>query len=115
MRYSTFGGRTGLRVSQLALGTGNFGTRWGPKSGANRADATIMFNAFVDAGGTFVDTADGYQSGESETILADLVRTDRDHFVLASKFTMGDHLGAGVSRTGNSRKTMMVAVEASLR
>jgi aryl-alcohol dehydrogenase-like predicted oxidoreductase len=115
MQYSTFGGRTGLRVSQLALGTANFGTRWGPESGAVFDDASIIFDTFVNAGGTFIDTADTYQSGESESILADLIKVDRDQFVLASKFTLGDHPGAGVTRTGNSRKAMVRALEASLR
>jgi aryl-alcohol dehydrogenase-like predicted oxidoreductase len=115
MRYSTFGGRTGLRVSELALGTANFGTRWGPDSGAEFDGAKAMFDAFVNAGGTFIDTADVYQFGESETILADLIKVDRDQFVLASKFSQGDHPAPGVIGTGNSRKTMVRAVEASLR
>jgi aryl-alcohol dehydrogenase-like predicted oxidoreductase len=115
MRYKTFGGRTGLRVSELALGAGSFGTRWGPQAGAVPDDAKVIFNAFVEAGGTFIDTADIYQFGESEEILAGLIKADRDQFVLASKFAMGDRPGAGVTRTGNSRKTMVAAVNASLR
>ena len=49
MRYKIFGRRTGLRVSELALGAGNFGTRWG--HGAERAEAKKVFDAYVDAGG----------------------------------------------------------------
>src|SRR4051794_9726526 len=62
MRYTTFGRRTGLRVSEYALGAGNFGTRWG--TGAERPEAQKIFDRFAEAGGTFIDTADGYQVGE---------------------------------------------------
>jgi aryl-alcohol dehydrogenase-like predicted oxidoreductase len=113
MRYRTFGARTGLRVSELALGTANFGTKWG--MGAEFDDAKAMLTTYVDSGGIFIDTADVYQFGESETILADLLGNDRDRFVLASKFTQAVTPGAGVSGTGNSRKAMTRALEASLR
>lgn len=49
MRYKIFGRRTGLRVSELALGAGNFATRWG--HGAKRGEAKLVFDAFVEAGG----------------------------------------------------------------
>lgn len=113
MQYRTFGPRTGLRVSELALGTANFGTRWG--AGAEFDDAKTMLTSYVEAGGTFIDTADAYQFGQSESFLADLIAADRDQFVLASKFTQGATAKPGVSRTGNSRKVMTRAVEASLR
>lgn len=113
MRYETFGTRTGLRVSELALGAANFGTSWG--TGAEFDDAKAMFTTYVDAGGTFLDTADAYQFGQSEAILADLVGNDRDRFVIASKFTQGDRPNPGVSFTGNSRKVMTRALEATLR
>jgi aryl-alcohol dehydrogenase-like predicted oxidoreductase len=113
MRYQTFGTRTGLRVSELAFGAANFGTAWG--MGAEFDDAKAMFTTYVDAGGTFIDTADIYQFGQSETILGDLLAGDRDQFVLASKFAQGDRPNAGVSATGNSRKVMTRAIEASLR
>jgi aryl-alcohol dehydrogenase-like predicted oxidoreductase len=112
-RYRTFGARTGLRVSELALGTANFGTSWG--TGAEFDDARTMFETFVEAGGIFIDTADVYQFGESEKFLATLIAGDRDQYVLASKFTQGDRPQPGVSRTGNSRKAMTRALEASLR
>lgn len=113
MRYETFGSRTGLRVSELALGAANFGTSWG--TGAEFDDAKTMFTTYAEAGGIFIDTADVYQFGESESMLADLLGNDRDQFVLASKFTQGDRPKAGVSATGNSRKVMTRALEASLR
>jgi aryl-alcohol dehydrogenase-like predicted oxidoreductase len=55
MRYKIFGRRTGLRVSELALGAANFGTRWG--HGAERDQARKIFDAYVEAGGNFIDTA----------------------------------------------------------
>ncbi|TXI49383.1 aldo/keto reductase [Mycolicibacter arupensis] len=113
MQYRTFGSHTGLRVSELALGTANFGTGWG--SGAEFDDAKKMYTTYVEAGGVFLDTADAYQFGQSETFLADLIGDDRDQFVLASKFTQGGIAKPGVSRTGNSRKVMTRALEDSLR
>ncbi|MEE6163416.1 MULTISPECIES: aldo/keto reductase [unclassified Mycolicibacterium] len=113
MRYATFGARTGLRVSEIALGTANFGTTW--PTGANFEDAKTIFTKYAEAGGIFIDTADVYQFGQAETYLADLLGDDRDNFVLASKFTQGDRPDPGVLGTGNSRKTIISAVEASLR
>lgn len=113
MQYSTFGRRTGLRVSQLALGTGNFGTGWG--YGSERDEAKSVFDAYVAAGGNFIDTADNYQVGQSEQLVGEFIAADRDHFVLASKYTLGSAPSAGLSRTGNSRKNMIQSVEASLK
>ncbi|MDN3351514.1 aldo/keto reductase [Actinomadura sp. DC4] len=112
MRYTAFGRRTGLRVSEYALGTGNFGTGWG--TGTEQDEARRVFDGFAEAGGVFIDTADGYQAGESETMLRDFLAADRDHFVLASKYSNGPVKG-DVSRSGNSRKNMIASVEASLR
>jgi aryl-alcohol dehydrogenase-like predicted oxidoreductase len=113
MQYRTFGRRTGLRVSELALGAGNFGTRWG--HGADRAGAKKVFDAYVKAGGNFIDTADSYQFGESEEIVGDLIAADRDSLVVGSKYTLGTDDTYGVSRTGNSRKNMVSSVEGSLK
>lgn len=113
MQYTTLGRRTGLRVSEVALGTANFGTTWA--TGAERAVAKEMFDRFADAGGTFIDTADVYQFGESESLLGDFLAGQRDHFVVASKFAQGAIGGAGVGQTGNSRKVLTRALEDSLR
>ena len=113
MRYKIFGRRTGLRVSELALGAGNFGTRWG--HGAERGEAKKVFDRYVEAGGNFIDTADGYQFGESEEIVGDFIAADRDYFVLATKYTLGTTPTDGISRTGNSRKNMVRSVERSLK
>jgi aryl-alcohol dehydrogenase-like predicted oxidoreductase len=113
MRYRIFGERTGLRVSELALGAGNFGTAWGV--GADRAEARRIFDAYRAAGGNFLDTSDFYHLGEAEETVADLIATDRDDLVLATKFGLGSPQFGGLAATGNSRKAMRRAVEASLR
>ena len=113
MRYKVFRRRTGLRVSELALGTGNFGTRCG--HGAERAEAKKVFDAYVEAGGNFIDTPDNYQFGKSEELVGDYIAADRDHFVLATKYTLGTTATDVVSRTGNSRKNMVRSVEGSLK
>ncbi|MDX2706082.1 aldo/keto reductase [Streptomyces sp. PA03-6a] len=113
MRYTTFGHRTGLRVSEYALGTGNFGTRWG--AGADPDESRRMFDRFAEAGGTFLDTADNYQFGESEELLGRFIAADRDHFVVASKFSVASTPQVDISKTGNSRKNMIHSVDASLK
>ncbi|EYF03986.1 aldo/keto reductase [Chondromyces apiculatus] len=113
MRTKIFGRRTGLRVSELALGTGNFGTGWG--HGAERDEAKKIFDGYAEAGGYFIDTAEGYQAGQSEALVGEFIASERDHFVLATKFTMGVTPQDGVSHLGNSRKNMVRALEASLK
>ncbi|GAA5011231.1 aldo/keto reductase [Actinopolymorpha pittospori] len=113
MRYLTFGRRTGLRVSEYALGTAVFGTRWG--YGAKPDQARKIFERFAEAGGTFVDTANAYQFGEAEEILGSLLGSERDSFVLGTKYSIGTNPQVGIYGTGNSRKTMTRTVEASLR
>ncbi|WP_250467815.1 aldo/keto reductase [Caballeronia sp. GAFFF2] len=112
MRYRIFGS-TGLKVSSLALGTGNFGTGWG--YGSERDEAKTVFDTYRAAGGNFIDTADSYQFGDSETILAEFIKAEREDIVLASKFSLGASPDAGLQRTGNSRKAMVQAVDASLK
>jgi aryl-alcohol dehydrogenase-like predicted oxidoreductase len=113
MEHFTFGRRNGLRVSQLSLGTGNFGTGWG--YGADLDTAAAIFNRFAEAGGTFIDTAASYQRGESEQMLAKLLAGRRDEFTLATKFAIGGPDGSGVLQTGAGRRSVFRAVEGSLR
>ena len=111
MRYKLFG-RTGLRVSELCLGTMTFGEDWG--WGAPEAECARILDAFAEAGGNFVDTADVYTDGSSERILGRLVASDRDRWVLATKYassTRPEDPNAG----GAHRKNLVRAVEASLR
>jgi aryl-alcohol dehydrogenase-like predicted oxidoreductase len=112
MKYRNFGRGTGLRVSELALGCGLFGTRWG--YGTEPEDAEKIFRGYREAGGNFIDTSNSYQSGQSEEILGALIGNHRDDLLLASKYTLG-----GTDRTllgtGNSRRAMVSSIEGSLR
>lgn len=112
MKYMPFG-NTGLWVSQIALGTGNFGTGWG--HGADRDTSKAVFDAYAEAGGNFIDTADIYQFGQSEELLGSLLQGRRENFVLATKFTNGAVPNADRLVTGNSRKAMIASVEGSLK
>jgi aryl-alcohol dehydrogenase-like predicted oxidoreductase len=112
MRYRFFG-KSGLRVSELSLGTGNFGTGWG--HGANAPEARAMYDTYREAGGNFIDTASNYQSGEAEEYLSDMISADREDIVLATKYTMGSSANSGLQFTGNSRKAMIQSLEQSLR
>lgn len=107
-------GRSGLRVSRLSLGVMTFGTEWG--WGSDKNDAQTIFDTYLDAGGNFIDTADVYTNGTSETWLGEFVRNRqaRDELVLASKFTF--NLGqANPNLGGNGRKNILRAVEGSLK
>jgi aryl-alcohol dehydrogenase-like predicted oxidoreductase len=112
MRHRVFG-RTGLRVSTLALGAGTFGTRWG--YGSEPDEARAVFDAYRAAGGDFIDTADSYQFGQSESLLGEFIGTARDEIVLATKFARGAAAASGIQSTGNSRKVMIQSVEESLK
>ncbi|SFJ60606.1 Predicted oxidoreductase [Bosea sp. OK403] len=112
MKYKLFG-RSGLRVSEIALGTANFGIAWG--HGADAETSRAIFDAFAAAGGNFIDTADIYQFGQSEAMLGELLQGRREEFVLATKFTNGAAPNASRLVTGNSRKAMVASVEASLK
>lgn len=112
MKYKAFG-KTGLRVSQVALGTANFGTGWG--YGADPDTAEAVFNAYAQAGGNFIDSADVYQFGQSEELLGKLLQGRREDFVLATKFTNGAVPNPNRLVIGNSRKAMAASVEASLK
>ena len=117
MRYQLLG-NTGMRVSQLCLGTMTFGEDWG--WGADKTVSRQMWDDFADAGGNFVDTANGYTAGTSEKYVGEFIQTERDRWVVATKFSFPDvifdpnynnHVNAG----GNSRKNMMRSVEGSLK
>jgi aryl-alcohol dehydrogenase-like predicted oxidoreductase len=107
-------GRSGLRVSELALGTMTFGEDWG--WGASLDESRRIFDAYVAAGGNFIDTAVNYTNGSSERFVGELVAPDRDKFVVATKYTLRRTLDASDPNAGgNHRKNMMLSVETSLR
>ncbi len=113
MRYRLLG-RTGLRVSELCLGTMTFGTDWG--WGSSEESAAKIFDRYVEAGGNFIDTADGYVNGKSEEMLGRFIadRGLRDAVVLATKFTFNTERG-NPNAGGNGRKNVYRALEGSLR
>jgi aryl-alcohol dehydrogenase-like predicted oxidoreductase len=111
MRYKLLG-RSGLRVSELCLGTMTFGEDWG--WGASKEVSARIFDAYCSEGGNYIDTSNNYTNGTSETYVGEFIAADRDHFVVATKYTLStrkDDPNAG----GNHRKNMHRAVEASLR
>lgn len=107
-------GRSGLRVSPLTLGTMTFGTEWG--WGADEAGARKLFDHYLDLGGNFIDTADGYTGGRSETWVGKMIRerSARDKVVLGTKFTFGAEPG-NPNAGGNGRKNIYRALEGSLK
>jgi aryl-alcohol dehydrogenase-like predicted oxidoreductase len=107
-------GRSGLRVSPLCLGTMTFGTEWGWGSAEDTARA--IFARYLEAGGNFIDTANGYTNGTSEELIGGFLRDmqNRDAVVLATKYTFGTRPG-DPNGGGNGRKHTLEALEASLR
>jgi aryl-alcohol dehydrogenase-like predicted oxidoreductase len=112
-QYVTLG-RSGLRVSPLALGTMTFGTEWG--WGSEPAVARQVFDGYIEKGGNFIDTADGYTNGKSEELLGHFIaeRGLRERLVLATKFTFNAD-PANPNAGGNGRKNIYRALEGSLR
>lgn len=110
MRYKLFG-KSGLRVSEICLGTMTFGTEWA--LGADYVTSKSVFEAYTNAGGNFVDTANRYAEGTSERWLGEFIASDRDHFVLATKYTLQDRMN-DPNFSGNHRKNMMRSVRESL-
>jgi len=107
-------GSSGLRVSRLALGTMTFGTDWG--WGADKATARGLFNAYLEAGGNLLDTADLYTNGVSEQWVGEFIRERglRDRVVVATKFSYNGDPG-NPNAGGNGRKNMLRAVDGSLK
>jgi aryl-alcohol dehydrogenase-like predicted oxidoreductase len=111
MRYKLLG-PSGLRVSELCLGTMSFGDAWG--FGADEKEAHRILSAFADAGGNFIDTANKYHEGQSEEFVGSFLGPGRDRFVVATKYTLAMDPG-DPNAAGNSRKNLRRSVEASLR
>ncbi|HEU0296680.1 MAG TPA: aldo/keto reductase [Anaerolineales bacterium] len=112
MRYRLLG-KTGLRVSELCLGTMTFGDDWG--WGAPKDESRRIFDAFAEgAGGNFIDTANNYTNGTSEKFVGEFVRSDRDHFVVATKYTLTERKN-DPNFGGNHRKNVRRSVEGSLQ
>lgn len=111
MRYKLLG-NSGLRVSELCLGTMTFGEDWG--WGSDKEESLAVFRAFAEAGGNFLDTANLYTNGTSETLVGEFVKGDREKWVIATKYSLNTRPG-DVNACGNHRKNLFQAVEASLK
>ncbi|GEA25574.1 general stress protein 69 [Microcystis aeruginosa NIES-4325] len=111
MRYKLLG-NSGLRVSELCLGTMTFGEDWG--WGSDKEESWAVFRAFAAAGGNFIDTANLYTNGTSETLVGEFVKGDREKWVIATKYSLNTRPG-DVNACGNHRKNLFQAVEASLK
>jgi aryl-alcohol dehydrogenase-like predicted oxidoreductase len=111
MRYKLLG-NTGLRVSELCLGTMTFGEDWG--WGAPKEECARILAAFAEAGGNFIDTANRYTEGSSEAIVGELIAGDRERWVLATKYGLSMRQ-SDPNGGGSHRKSLMQALEASLR
>ncbi|MGA6986134.1 MAG: aldo/keto reductase [Terriglobales bacterium] len=111
MNYRLFG-NSGLRVSEVSLGTMTFGEDWG--WGTAKDEARKIYDAYREAGGNFVDTANLYTNGTSETLVGEFIRDHRQSVVLATKYTNA-MAGNDPNAAGNHRKSMVQALEASLR
>lgn len=111
MRYKLLG-RSGLRVSELCLGTMTFGEDWG--WGASKEESRRVFDAFVEAGGNFIDTANHYTNGTSERIVGELIRPNREQFVVATKYTLNGR-PKDPNGGGNHRKSLVQSLEGSLK
>jgi len=111
MRYRLYG-NSGLRVSEVSLGTMTFGEDWG--WGSPKDEARKIYDAYRAAGGNFIDTANLYTNGSSESLLGEFMQDHRQSMVLATKYTNA-MAGNDPNAAGNQRKNMVQAVEASLR
>ncbi len=113
MHYRVFG-TSGLRVSEICLGTMSFGEDWG--FGADEATSHAVLDAYADRGGNFLDTANKYHNGQTEEYIGRWMKGDtdrRDRTVLATKYTLSmDHEDPNAS--GNHRKNLVRSIEGSL-
>jgi len=107
-------GKSGMRVSNVCLGTMTFGTEWG--YGADHSESRRLFEAFLKVGGNFFDTANRYTEGSSERILGELIRefAVREQVVVATKFSLRT-LDGKPNDGGNHRKNMVQSLDASLK
>ena len=111
MRYKLLG-KSGLRVSELCLGAMTFGEEWG--WGTPKEESRKIFAAFAEAGGNFIDTANQYTNGTSERFLGEFIASERESFVIATKYTVPSRPDDPNS-AGNHRKSMMQSLHGSLK
>jgi len=112
MKYKILG-KTGMRVSEVCLGAMTFGDNWGGL-GADKDESRKVFEGFLAAGGNFIDTANLYTGGTSETLLGEFMSDKREKIVLATKYTNSFPTGDPNS-AGNHRKNLVQSLDASLK
>jgi aryl-alcohol dehydrogenase-like predicted oxidoreductase len=106
-------GKTGLKVSELCLGTLTFGTEWGTL-GTDKENARKIWNSYVEAGGNFIDTANKYNEGTSEKWIGEFTKDNRDSYVISTKYSLAMNLNDPNS-SGNHRKNLFHSVKNSLK
>ena len=111
MRFKLLG-RSGIRVSEIALGTMTFGEVWG--FGEAKGECRRVFDAYAEAGGNFLDTANKYMAGTSERMVGEFVASERPRFVIATKYTLSMRDG-DPNASGNHKKNLIQSVDDSLR
>ncbi|MGG3889621.1 aldo/keto reductase [Metabacillus fastidiosus] len=111
MKYQLLG-KSGLRVSELALGTMTFGDREG--WGANKEESRKIFNTYVEAGGNFIDTANLYTNGQSEEFIGEFIASEREKFMVSTKYTLSMN-PKDPNGGGNHRKNLVQSLDASLK
>src|SRR3977135_2938242 len=111
MQYRLLG-KSGRRVSEAALGAMTFGEDWG--WGAPKAEAQKVYETYREAGGNFIDTANVYTNGTSERFVGEFIKSHRESVVLATKYSLAAP-GSDPNASGNHRKRMTQAAEASLK
>lgn len=113
MKYKILG-NSGMRVSEICLGAMTFGKNW--EYGADKDESRKIFNAFIEAGGNFIDTANRYTDGSSEKYLGEFVREakNRNELVIATKYSLFSEKGK-LNDGGNHKKNMIQSVEGSLK
>jgi aryl-alcohol dehydrogenase-like predicted oxidoreductase len=113
MKYKLFGTHTGLPASELILGAASLGSRRG--YGAVAEDIAKILAAYANAGGNFIDVADQYQLGEAEEVVGAFIKPKRGNFIICTKYTRSSEITPSPANSGNHRKAMRQAVEASLK
>ena|ERR1035437_2097921 len=111
MRYKILG-RSGLKVSEICLGTMTFGEDWG--WGGSKEESRKMFDAFINAGGNFIDTANNYTNGTAETLVGEFIHPGRGKYVIATKYTLSTN-PKDPNNGGNHKKSLVQSLERSLK
>ncbi len=106
-------GKSGLRVSPLSLGAMTFGDDWG--WGADKEESKRQFDAYAELGGNFIDSANVYTNGSSEKLVGEFIASDRDYWVVATKYTNSMLSPKNPNAGGNHRKNLMTSLEDSLK